>query len=57
LCFLEAFSEISNRMNIASAAAVYEKESGQYIFVGEVGEYGFLLVGITGRKSLPRDAA
>ena len=43
----KCFAEISDRMNISSAAAVCYREKGEtrYLLVAEVGEYDFLLVG------------
>lgn len=46
-----AFTEISEKMNIATAAAVYDKKGGQddFLFVSEIGDTDMYLVGMVSR--------
>lgn len=49
----DSFAKISEKMNIASAAAVFSAaESPMYVFVAEIGEWDLLLVGM-----VPEDVA
>jgi len=42
----ESFKTISERMNVATAAATYCKGTEQYLFVSEISGYKFVLVGV-----------